>query len=422
MNRRTFIRTGGWLLCSAAASPLILKSQTLGGNGLPGANSRIGIGLIGTGLIMNGHLNAFCSWNRTDVVAVCDVRKQRLEAARKRVEAATGKSPATFHAYEELLMHPGIDAVVIATPDHWHAALAIASMRAGKDVYVEKPMTLTVGESKAMVAAQRRYGRVLQVGSQQRSDARFRKAATMVRNGWIGDIKAVYAGLGDFPSPVLKAGEPIPEGFDYDRWLGPTPWEPHYADRVLGNYNGGWRCFWEYGSRKNGDWGAHHFDIIQWALGRDHTGPTRFVPKGFDGEPYQYHEYADGVRVIRDHPDRRGHMIRFIGTKGEVMVSRGGLVSDPVELSRSPLSVSDERLYESDNHYENWLDCIESLGTPICDVNVGHRSGTICLLAGIAERLERPIEWDPKSEQIVGDIAATRMLDRPRRAGYALPV
>lgn len=421
MNRRTFIRTSGLMLGTAATSSLLLKSQVLGGAGSPGANSRIGIGLIGTGLIMNGHLSSFGASDRAEVLAVCDVHKPRLEAARKRVEAETGKSPATFHAHEELLMHPGIDAVVIGTPDHWHAALAIAAMRAGKDVYVEKPMTLTVGESKAMVAAQQRYGRILQVGSQQRSDGRFRQAATMVRNGWIGDIKTIHVGLGNFPPPQLQAEEPTPEGFDYDRWLGPTPWVPYYRDRVLGNYGGGWRCYWDYGSRKNGDWGAHHFDIIQWALGRDHTGPTRFVPKGFEGAPYQYHEYADGIRVIRDHPDRRGHMIRFIGTKGEVMVSRNGIASDPMDLSRTPLSVSDERLYESDNHRENWLDCIQSRGSPICNVNVGHRSGTICLLAGIAERLERPIEWDPKTEQVMGDPAATRMLDRPRRAGYALP-
>src|SRR5690606_25686647 len=176
----------------------------------------------------------------------------------------------------------------------WHAAIAIAAMRAGKDVYVEKPMTLTIAEGKAMVEAQRRYGSIVQVGSQQRSEAAFRKAAEMVRSGWIGEVKEVHTRLGTFPPPTLGPEEPIPEGFNYDKWLGPAPYEPYTANRVLGDYNGGWRCYWEYGSRKNGDWGAHHFDIAQWALGRDHTGPTLFVPKGYEGEEYQYHQYADG--------------------------------------------------------------------------------------------------------------------------------
>jgi len=371
---------------------------------------------------MSGHREFYCSSPRTEVVAVCDVHKARLENARNRVQLATGKSPATFHRYEDLLQHPGVDAVVIGTPDHWHAALAIAAMRAGKDVYVEKPMTLTIEESKAVVAAQRRYGRVLQVGSQQRSDWMFRKAAEMVRNGWIGDIKVIYAQLGTFQPPFLKAEETVPEGFDYDRWLGPTPWEPYFEDRIKGDYGGGWRCFWEYGSRKNGDWGAHHFDIIQWALGMDSSGPTLFVPKGFEGEEFQYHQYSNGIKVVRDHPDRMGHMIRFVGTKGDVLVSRGGLATYPAPLARMPLSPADVRLYKSDNHRANWLDCIESRGTPICSAQVGHHSGTICLLSGIAERLERPVHWNPESETIVGDAVAANMMDRPRRQGYALPV
>ena len=421
MNRRNFLRSSSLMIGSVAAAPLVLKSQTLGRRGIPGPNSRIGIGLVGNGLIMGGHRDYYCSSPLTQVVAVCDVHAEHLEGARRSVELATGTSPATFERYEDLLKHPGVDAVVIGTPDHWHAAIAIAAMRAGKDVYVEKPMTLTIGESKALLAAQERYGRILQVGSQQRSDWRFRKAATMVRNGWIGDIRAIHVSLGSFAPPFLRPEEPVPEGFNYDRWLGPTPWEPYFTERTLGNYGGGWRCFWEYGARKNGDWGAHHFDIVQWALGKDDSGPTRFVPKGFEGEPYQYHEYADGIRVIRDHPDRRGHMIRFIGSKGDVMVSRDGLASDPVDLSRAPLSPLDERLYESDDHRANWLDCIVSRKTPICDAQIGHRTGTICLLAGIAERLERPIEWDPNAETIVGDIPALQMLDRPRRKGYELP-
>ncbi len=422
MNRRQFLRRGGIFAGTTLAAPLILRSETLGNADSPAANSRIGIGLIGNGLIMGGHRDFYCSSSRTEVLAVCDVDQTRLESARQRVENATGNAPATYSHFEELFDHPGIDAVVIGTPDHWHAAIAIAAMRAGKDVYVEKPMTLTIEESKAVVAAQQRYGRVLQVGSQQRSDWMFRKAAEMVRNGWIGEIKEIRTGLGDFPRPFLKEPQPVPEGFDYDRWLGPTPLKPYFEERPKGDYGGGWRCFWEYGSRKNGDWGAHHFDIIQWALGMDDSGPTLFVPQGYEGEPYQYHQYANGIKVIRDHPERRNHMIRFIGEKGDVMVSRGALESDPLNLSRKPLSPNDIKLYSSNNHRENWLDCIQSRGTPICSASVGHRSATICLMAGIAERLERPIDWDPKAQTIPGDPVAKAMMDRPRRPGYALPV
>ncbi len=422
MNRRQFLQKGSLFASTALAAPLILKSQILGNATTPSANSRIGIGLIGNGLIMGGHRDFYCSSPRTEVLAVCDIDRGRLQNAVTRVQRATGNEPAAYSDFEALFQHPGIDAVVIGTPDHWHAAIAIAAMRAGKDVYVEKPMTLTIEESKAVVAAQQRYGRVLQVGSQQRSDWMFRKAAEMVRNGWIGEIKEIRTGLGDFARPFLKEPTAIPEGFDYDRWLGPTPYKPYFEERVKGDYGGGWRCFWEYGSRKNGDWGAHHFDIIQWALGMDDSGPTLFVPKGFEGQPFQYHQYASGLKVIRDHPDRRGHMIRFIGEKGDVMVSRGGLESDPLELSRSPLSSTDERLYASDNHRDNWLDCILSRGTPICSANVGHRSATICLLAGIAERLERPVEWDPNEQTILHDPVAKSEMSRPRRPGYALPV
>ena len=422
MKRRAFLKKGGLLCSTSVVAAMTLKAETLGLAGATSPNNRINIGLIGCGKIMGGHRGYFASRDRTQVVAVCDVKDWVRKGYRKSIEEETGSTCDSYEDYEELLARPDIDAVVIGTPDHWHAAIAIAAMRAGKDVYVEKPMTLTVGESLALVEAQKKYARVLQVGSQQRSDWRFRKAAEMVRNGWIGELKEIYAQLGSFPNPYLKEAEALPEGFNYDKWLGPTPYEEYFEDRVKGDYSGGWRRFWEYGSRKQGDWGAHHFDIIQWALGMDDSGPTLFVPKGFEGSPYQYHEYASGLRVYRDHKEMNGFMIRFIGQKGEILVSRDGLASNPPDLARRPLSPSDERLYRSDDHRGNWLDCIHSREKPICDVGIGHRSGTVCLLSGIAERTNRPIEWDPQKQVLLGDEAAARLLDRPRRAGYELPV
>lgn len=417
MKRRNFLRNGALAL----GAPMVLRAETLGRMGGTAANSRIGIGLIGNGLIMGGHREYYALDERTEVLGVCDVRAEARKEAQGNVEELSGHRPEVYEDYGELLARADIDAVVIGTPDHWHAALAIAAMASGKDVYVEKPMTLTVAESQAVLAASRRYGRVVQVGSQQRSGWMFRKAAEMVRNGWVGEIQAIYAGLGEFPPPSLEPPEAVPAGFNYDQWLGPTPYEDYFEWRVKGNYGGGWRCYWEYGSRKNGDWGAHHFDIIQWALGMDGSGPVLFVPKGYQGEPYQYHQYKNGLKVVRDHPERRGHMIRFIGEHGDIMVSRSGLETDPPELARRPLSPGDVHLYESDDHRGNWLECIVSRRDPICHAGIGHRSGTICYLAGIAERLERPVRWDPEAEDVIGDDTAWRMLDRPRRKGYVLP-
>jgi predicted dehydrogenase len=341
---------------------------------------------------------------------------------KKLVESKSGdrnKGIATYQYSEELLARKDIDAVWVTTPDHWHAPLSNAAMKAGKDVYCEKPLTLSIREGRVLVETARRYGRILQTGSQQRSERAFRKACEMVRNGWIGEIKAARARLGEFALPAPLAAEPIPQDFDYDRWLGSTPWRPYNAQRVLGNYGGGWRKYFEYGARKNGDWGAHHFDIIQWALGMDNSGPVNFLPKGFEGAEYQSHIYADGTRVWKNHPVKNGQMIQFIGDKGEVLVSRGGrLETTPVELASREPGPNEIRLYASDHHEGDWISCIRSRKQPICPAEIGHRTATVCHLNGIAERLNRPIKWDPANEQIIDDEFASRWMDRPHRAPY----
>lgn len=420
-TRRSFLKQSATIGASMFAAPMFLSAETLGLNGRISPNNRINLGFIGFGLQMKGHIGLSEDKN-VQPRYVCDIKPDQLAHAKKEMEGRKFTDVVATPDYEDIINDPTVDAVLIVTPDHWHAAISIAAMRKGMDVYVEKPMTLTIGEGKAMVEAEKRYGSIVQVGSQQRSDRAFLKAAEMVRNGWIGEIKEVYTRLGSFPPAILGAAEPIPEGFNYDKWLGPTPYEVYTANRVRGDYGGGWRCYWEYGSRKNGDWGAHHFDIIQWALGRDHTGPVEFTPKGFEGNQYATYVYDDGIKVYRDHPESNGAMIRFVGTEGDVSVGRSNfLETTPAALASKPLNPNETRLYASTNHRGNWIDCIRNRTTPICPATVGHRTGTICQLSGIAERLGRPLRWDPLAEQIVGDDEARRWQDRPRRAGYELP-
>lgn len=363
------------------------------------------------------------------VSAVCDVDGHKLNTALNKANAhyqkQTGKTSFTgtkaVHEYEEICDNADIDAVMVLTPDHWHTPISLAAIKTGKDVYCQKPMTLTIAEGRLLSDACKQYGTIFQVGSQQRSNAAFRKAAEVVRNGWIGEVHTIYAHLGTFAPATHLEAQPIPAHLDYDRWLGPTPWMPYNAERVKGYYGGGWRRFWEYGSRKNGDWGAHHYDIIQWALGMDHSGPVKFVPKGHDGHKYQTHYYASGVKVLRDHPTTDNQMIEFIGTKGRVQVGRGNRFNtSPSHLKTEVLSANDIHLYKSSSHESNWLDCIRTRKQTICTAEIGHRTATICHLSGIAERLGRTIHYDPTKETILNDDAATRWFDRPRRAPYLL--
>ena len=424
-TRREFLKSAA-LASATLALPTIVPSTVFGRNA-PG--NRITMGLIGMGLMMGGHHQIMLGREGVQVLAVCDVDRTKRERAKAQTEksyaakmaSGTYKGCDAYNEYERVIERKDIDAVMVVTPDHWHTMISLAAMKSGKDVYVQKPMTLTIREGRLMSDANRQYGAILQVGSQQRSERAFRKACEIVRNGWIGKVHTIYTDLGEFPPPQTLTEQPIPDGFDYDRWLGPTPWYPYNKRRVEGNYGGGWRCFWDYGSRKNGDWGAHHFDIIQWALGMDHSGPVEFLPKGYQGAEYQSYVYADGTKVWKNHPVKHGQMIQFIGESGEVLVSRGDrLETPPAALKDRPLAPSDIHLYESYDHEGNWLECIKTRKPPICPAEIGHRTATVCHLNGIAERLGRPIKWDPVKEEIIGDAYASRWLDRPRRTPYVM--
>jgi hypothetical protein len=425
LTRRTAIKHGLAGIIATGFAPLFLPSRLFGASA---PSNRINVGIVGNGLIAGSHVGGLLGRDDCQIVALCDVWRSKAEKMQQRVEQSyadsTGKNGfkgVGLHGkHEELVARDDIDVVFVTTPDHWHAPVSIAAMQSGKDVYCEKPMTLTVREGRTMVEVARRNGRVLQTGTQQRSESAFRRAATIVRNGWIGDVTLIRTRLGKFPPALDLPEEPIPADLDYDRWLGPTPWRPFNHQRVLGNYGGGWRVFLEYGSRKNGDWGAHHFDIIQWALGMDDSGPVEFIPAGFEGSPFQTHRYANGVTVQRVDGNQPA-MIEFVGTEGTVGVGRDGyLVCDPIALATRPVRASEAHLYESDDHQGDFFHCVRTRQRPIADVEIGHRSATVGHLCGIARQLRRPLRWDPVHEEIIGDPAASRLLDRPRRAPYAL--
>jgi predicted dehydrogenase len=415
---------------AAVTAPMVIPSSALGLAGYTAPSERLTFGMIGMGQMMNAHFHGMLNRKEIQILAVCDVDTGKREKAKKAVESKYASAMGTgsykgcgcYNEHEKIMERSDIDACFIVTPDHWHVPIALDAVRSGKDVYVEKPMSLTIKEGRILSDAVRRHGAVLQVGSQQRSEYSFGKAVEMVRSGWIGKVHTIYASLGRFPDGKALPEQPIPEGFDYDRWLGPTPWYPYNKKRVEGNYAGGWRCYWEYGSRKNGDWGAHHYDIIQWALGKDDSGPEFFFPRGWDDSGCQGYKYKNGPIVYRDFPRRKfNSMIEFYGDKGAIGVGRGGdLKSDPSELKNRPLSASDVHLRATESHHDNFLKAIRTRKRTIADVEIGHRTATICHLSAISERLNRTIQWDPAKEEIVGDAEASKWLDRPRRAPYTL--
>ncbi|MBI5768900.1 MAG: Gfo/Idh/MocA family oxidoreductase [Verrucomicrobia bacterium] len=426
LTRRTVLKRGLAGVFAYAVAPNFFPASLFGKTA---PSNRLTVGMIGNGLICSAHLGTLLGRDDCRIVATCDVWRSKGEKARDRIARAYGNqkdsgTPAKgidlYARHEELIARDDIDTVFVTTPDHWHAPISRAAMLAGKDVYCQKPLTLTLREGRVLVDTARQQGRILQTGSQQRSNVSFRKAAEIVRNGLIGDLKLIRTKLGEFPPPMALPTQPIPADLDWDRWLGPTPWRPYNERRIRGDYGGGWRCFLEYGARKNGDWGAHHFDIIQWALGMDDSGPVLFTPKGFEGARFQSHTYANGVRVER-YEDGQKYMIEFFGTKGSVKVSRSDeFETDPAPLATRALRAEEIHLYASDNHESDFFDCVRTRQRPICDVEIGHRTASICHLAGIADKVGRAIKWDPAKEQIIDDPMAARLLDRPRRAPYAL--
>jgi predicted dehydrogenase len=389
------------------------------------------MGFIGLGKQMGWHLDTFLNRSGAQVVAVCDVESTRLGNQQRHVDGVYSgrlgkgsyKGCAAYKNFLGLMGRDDIDAVIIATPDHWHALIAIAAAKSGKDIYCEKPLTLAINEGKAMVKAVREYGRVFQTGSQQRSEWQFRLACELVRNGRIGKVHTVHVNVGGPPVECNLPGQPVPEGLDWDFWLGPAPWRPYNADIAPGLDFQGWpnfRAYRDYAGGGMTDIGAHHFDIAQWGLGMDGSGPTEIIPP--DGKEYKLltYKYVNGVTMYHTGGHPRA-AVEFIGSLGRLRVNRGNYIeTDPPELMADPIRPNDIRLYHSTEHHDNWLECIHTRKRPICDVEIGHRSVTVCHLGNIAYWLKRPLRWDPVKEEFIGDAEATRLLQRPMRSPWRL--
>jgi len=419
-TRRDFLRTG---LAGGAflALPASTYQAAFAADVPP--SEKIRLASIGVGNQGTGNLKGFIK----NAVAVCDVDSTFLAAAAGLVEKA-GTTPKTFSDYRKVLESKDIDAVIITTPDHWHALMTVHACEAGKDVYCEKPLTLTIAEGKAMIAAARKNKRIVQTGSQQRSDARFRQACELVRNGAIGKVQTVKVGL-PAPNWVDRAKMPVPDSdapatLDFDKWIGPAPLVKYNKNKVHYLF----RFFWDYSGGQQTNFGAHHLDIAQWGLGMDESGPSTIegtatfnANKWFETPETAKitYTYANGV-TINCTLGKGGHPggATFEGDKGTVFVDRGKITaSDPAILK---FSGGDVKLYVSNNHHQNWLECIKTRKLPIADVAIGHRSATVCHLGNIALRTGKKITWDPAKEEIVGDADAAKLTTKEYRKGYEL--
>ena len=437
--RREFLKQSAGSLGLASAAPgLVGRAGRLPGiaaaqtAAAPPPSEQLVIGMIGTGDLGRRHHLQGIILKRPEfrVAAVCDVDSHHVNLAARAVLERTGKSPGVYSDFRRLLDRKDLDAVFVVTPDHWHALAATAAMEAGKDVYCEKPLTLTIDEGRHMVATARRYKTVFQTGSMQRSDPRFRQGVELVRNEKIGKLKTIHTYIGRPPGADHEPIQTPPPELDWNFWLGPAPWADYFPGRCHYQF----RWFLDYSGGKMTDWGAHHNDQAQWAMDMDKSGPATIEASGtfFEKGPYDvpasfevHYTYANGVDLFCHGDGPNG--IRYEGTDGWIFVNRSRIEASDPEILKAELGPDAKRVINAGdspdafaNHYDNWIECIKTRQRPICDVEVGHRSASMCHLGNIAILLGRKLTWDPAKEQFVGDAAANAMVSRPRRAPWHL--
>lgn len=435
MKRRDFIKT----IASASAAiglPTIIPASALGKGGAVAPSERVTMGSIGLGTQGTANTQNFFGDKRVQIVGLCDVNNTEgpqyygygknetkgLRNARK----LFGMDIPTYDDFRELLARKDVDVVMTALPDHWHAIVGIACVNAGKDVFGEKPLTRTIREGKVLRDTVLNSGRIWQTGSWQRSLPDFVRAAEIVRNGYLGRISRIKIGLpSNFKAEVLSP-VPVPKGMNWEMWQGPA--QPSYFNHRKTFTR--WRGVTNYSAGKIADWGAHHLDIAHWALGFDDTGASEIVPElvqwpknGFSDQPLKFRVvmyYPNGVEIEISDMNRNG--VEFFGTKGKLFVSRETLYSDPIGIAETRILPTESRLFPIRNgsHFTAFIDSVLDRRAAVTDIGIAHRTNTGCLLAEIAYRLNRPIKWDAKKEEIVGDDEAARMCDRAYSAPWQL--
>ena len=444
-TRRSFLKTSALLL----SAPLILPSRVWSAESAP--SKRLTIGCIGMGKQMGGHLRSYLGRDDVEVLAVCDVDTTRREHAKKTVDTAytakagaTYKGCAAYNDFREVIARKDIDIIVIATPDHWHAYIAIAAVRAGKDVYCEKPLTHNVREAVELVKEVRKANRVFQVGSQQRSSKEFRIAAELVRNGVLGRVNSVHVSFGDPAKPYTLPAEPMEPGLDWDRWCGPGPlvaYNPSLSPRGIHNNFPDWRLTWEFGGGMITDWGAHHIDISQWALNADASGPVEVrAPQNWEtAKRGAQLVYADGT--VLTHVKGKG--VSFYGTEGECHVNRGkfelimngktvhkfwdkevdkttSMEREVTLTEREFLADAKVKLYNSKSHFQDFLDCVQSRKQPICDVEIGARTVIACHVMNFAYHYGANAKWNPEKNKFASGGSSKWLTREKYRGGWVV--
>jgi predicted dehydrogenase len=437
LNRRQFVKKALFTGAGMAAFPTVLPAKVFPGKDRVMPNDRINLGMIGVGGMGTGHLRSFLGFDQVQVMAVCDVKKDNRENARRITDEFYGSTGcAAYNDYRELLARKDVDAIVQAVPDHWHALIGVEAARRGKAMYFEKPLALTVEESQILRDAIKRYNICFQFGTQQRSDQHFRFVTEMVRNGRLGEIERIIVGSAGFSPEPIPPPQEIPEGVDWDMWLGPAPFAP-YSDlrssrqfTLIDDYSLG--CL-------NGAWGIHHIDIVQWALDADRSGPvevegTGTIPPGlfdtyqtFDVE----HTYPDGVKVIHiDHISARRKYPRFNipnsmgilfeGSEGWLYVARGYIDGYPGSLLSEVIRPGDTRLPYSNDHRRNFIDAVRTGIEPVSSIGSAVKSEIVCQQAYISLKLGQKLRWDNEKEQFIDNDRANKMLSRPMRSPWHL--
>ena len=429
LSRRSFLRGATASALGTFVLPLVSPSWTMGKTRIPPPGRRVNLGHIGVGGQGTGLLMGFLEVERCQSVAVCDPFRTRREAAAElvnmkyatRKKSGQYKGCVTYEDYRELLANPGIDAVVIATPDHWHVPIALAAVRAGKDIYVEKPLGLSIAQNKALRTAVHRYGSVFQYGTQQRCfNTHCAFACELVRNGYLGKIREIHVEAPPGVSGGCLDPAPIPQGFNYDLWLGPAPESPYTVDRCtnLGTYH-----IYDNSLGFIAGWGAHPLDVMHWGYPHipiEYEGTGTIPRSGLYSTVTNWAirgSFADGaVFSFKDGPDKT----TFVGEEGWVAASRAGIQAHPGTLLDVVIKPGEIHLLQNTNHYQDFVNCVASRRMPSSPIDSAVQSDFVSHLSDIAIRTGRRIRWDPAQEDIIGDGMASAMLLRPMRSPWCL--